>query len=92
MTGTATRVAHMAGWQGRAILYRCDPPLDGSEFVVVSTVGQPPKTAILPANITPVVVEGRTMTIDWGAHDTTCAADHVTALQARGYTIEGDAA
>lgn len=70
------------------MLYHCNPPLDGHDFVVVSTITDPPQTAIFAAHIEPVRVESQGMTVDWGSIQPMGVGDHASALLERGYEIK----
>lgn len=79
----------MLGWTGRAVLYRCDPPLNGHEYIIVSTITSPHvASAIFPAHIKPVTTETTAMDVQWGAIQQSDAPDHAAALDAHGYTIK----
>jgi hypothetical protein len=84
---TATHLKDLAGWTGRASLYRLSEPLDGHSHVIVSAAVAPysgPETYIFPADAD-------------GKVENYCELDgsfrgelsHAKALENAGYEISG---
>ncbi len=83
---TAQRIKNLPGFRGEACLYKCAPPLEGHEYVVVSAafaMFDGPETYIFPAD-----KDGEV--IDWGELSGSLRGtlEHEDALQAAGYAIE----
>lgn len=76
----------LPNFSGRAHLYRCDPPLEGHEYVVVSAVvvrwtGEP-ETCIFPGNEKGAVTSWDELD---GSFQGGC--DHERALRNAGYAV-----
>lgn len=55
---TATHIRDLTSWNGRAALYRMNPPYEGHEHVIVSAVNVPlsgPETYIFPADLNGII-------------------------------------
>jgi len=79
----ATFLKQLNGWRSYAALYRCEPPHEGEEYVVVSAVDAPysgPETYIFPAN-----ADGTTKDMAEMPGSFRGALDHYTALARAGY-------
>jgi hypothetical protein len=53
MTNKATFIKDLTGYGGAAKLYKCKPPLEGNDFVIVSAARVPysgPETYIFPSD------------------------------------------
>ena len=83
---TAIFVKSLIGFSGEARLYRCDPPMEGHEYVVVSATGTfygvGPETYIFPGDANGEVT-------DWGELDGSFRGgfNHEQALSNAGYDI-----
>jgi hypothetical protein len=100
MSGKATFIRQIEGWQGDARLYKVDPPISYStweehehvdhqtEYVIVSAVNalfSGPETYIFPASL-----EGKMLSwseLDGSQRGTLC---HECVLEDAGYTITGE--
>lgn len=90
MDKTATFVCDLVGWNGRAKLYRVDPPHEGVEHVVVSAVSAPfsgPETYIFPADADGNVTSW--LELDGSYRG---GLNHVAALVNAGYVVVESAA
>ena len=84
----ATFIKKLEGFTGDARLFRCDPPLAASKFVIVSAVMamfSGPETYIFPAT-----KDGKIA--NWGELPGSFrgALDHNEALENAGYTVAED--
>ncbi len=84
---TATKIKDIKGWRGAASLYKCEPPLDGHEYVIASAANVPfsgPETYLFPAT---AEGEAENMTELSGSMKGTLS--HAEAFEDAGYTVVG---
>jgi hypothetical protein len=82
---TATFVKNLTGWDGDARLYKCEPPLDGHDHVIVSAVValfSGPETYIFPSNAQGEPKDYGELTGSFRG-----ALDHAEALRGAGYEV-----
>jgi len=78
-------VRRLAGWQGDARLYRCEPPLKGNAYVVVSAVDATfsgPETYVFAADVDGNVNDYRELDGSFRG-----GLDHAEALRGAGYEV-----